>query len=97
MPFDVRALHSQPACWGRRSRAPLRARTRLGVIEALRNGITTIQDMNSLVPQDEEALDVFLACNAVQAATACGVAALGLSDEIGMIAPGRKATSRCST
>jgi cytosine/adenosine deaminase-related metal-dependent hydrolase len=72
MPFDVRALHSQPACWGRRSRAPLRARTRLGVIEALRNGITTIQDMNSLVPQDKEALDVILACNAVQAAATGG-------------------------
>jgi len=60
MPFDVWALHSQPAYWGRRPRAELRARTLLGAMEALRNGITTIQDMNSLVPQDEETLDVIL-------------------------------------
>jgi cytosine/adenosine deaminase-related metal-dependent hydrolase len=60
MPFDVWALHSQPAYWGKRSREELRARTLLGAMEALRNGITTIQDMNSLVPQDEETLDIIL-------------------------------------
>jgi cytosine/adenosine deaminase-related metal-dependent hydrolase len=61
MPFDVWALHSQPAYWGKRSREELRARTLLGAMECLRHGITTIQDMNSLVPQDEETLDVILA------------------------------------
>jgi len=61
MAFDVWALHSQPAYWGRRSKAELRARTLLGALEALRHGITTIQDMNSLVPQDEETLDTILA------------------------------------
>ncbi len=61
MPFDVWALHSQPAYWGRRSKAELRARTLLGALEALRHGITTIQDMNSLVPQDEDTLDTILA------------------------------------
>jgi 5-methylthioadenosine/S-adenosylhomocysteine deaminase len=60
MPFDVWALHSQPAYWGKRSKAELRARTLLGAMECLRHGITTIQDMNSLVPQDEETLDVIL-------------------------------------
>ncbi len=60
MPFDVWALHSQPAYWGKRSKAELRARTLLGAMEALRHGITTIQDMNSLVPQDEETLDIIL-------------------------------------
>lgn len=64
MPFDVWALHSQPAYWGRRSHAELRARTLLGAIEALRNGITTLQDMNSLVPQDEATLDVILSAYA---------------------------------
>lgn len=64
MPFDVWALHSQPAYWGRRSRAELRARTLLGALEALHAGITTIQDMNSLVPQDEETLDVILSAYA---------------------------------
>ncbi|MGG5886519.1 amidohydrolase family protein [Falsiroseomonas sp. HC035] len=64
MPFDVWALHSQPAYWGRRSKAELRARTLLGAMECLRNGITTIQDMNSLVPQDEETLDIILSAYA---------------------------------
>jgi 5-methylthioadenosine/S-adenosylhomocysteine deaminase len=60
MPFDVWALHSQPAYFGRRSKAELRMRVLLGAIECLRNGITTVQDMNTLVPQDEETLDVML-------------------------------------
>ena len=64
MPFDVWALHSQPAYWGKRSKAELRARTLLGAMECLRHGITTIQDMNSLVPQDEETLDIILAAYA---------------------------------
>ena len=33
-------------------------------MECLRHGITTIQDMNSLVPQDEETLDTILAAYA---------------------------------
>ena len=64
MPFDVWALHSQPAYWGKRSKAELRARTLLGAMESLRHGTTTIQDMNSLVPQDEETLDIILAAYA---------------------------------
>ncbi len=64
MPFDVWALHSQPAYWGKRSKEELRARTLLGAMECVRHGITTIQDMNSLVPQDEETLDIILAAYA---------------------------------
>jgi hypothetical protein len=60
MPFDVWALHSQPAYFGKRSKAEIRIRTLLGALECLRNGITTVQDMNSLVPQDEETLDTIL-------------------------------------
>ena len=60
MPFDVWALHSQPAYYGRRSKAELRMRVLIGAIECLRNGVTTVQDMNTLVPQDEETLDVIL-------------------------------------
>jgi 5-methylthioadenosine/S-adenosylhomocysteine deaminase len=60
MPFDVWALHSQPAYFGPRSKAEIRVRTLLGALECVRNGITTIQDMNSLVPQDEETLDTIL-------------------------------------
>src|SRR3984893_5386468 len=54
MPFDVWALHSQPSYFGPRSRAELRTRTLLGALECIRNGVTTLQDMNSLVPQNEE-------------------------------------------
>jgi len=61
MPFDVWALHTQPAYYGKRSRAEIRARVLVGAIECLKNGITTVQDMNSLVPQDEETLDLTLA------------------------------------
>ena len=64
MPFDVWALHSQPAYFGQRSKAELRIRTLLGALECVRNGITTLQDMNSLVPQDEETLDVILSAYA---------------------------------
>ena len=60
MPFDVWALHSQPAYFGPRSRAEIRARTLVGAIECLKHGITTVQDMNSLMPQDEETLDIIL-------------------------------------
>ena len=61
MPFDVWALHSQPAYFGPRSQAEVRARTLVGALEALRNGITTVQDMSTLVPRDERTLDTILA------------------------------------
>jgi cytosine/adenosine deaminase-related metal-dependent hydrolase len=60
MPFDVWALHSLPAYFGRRSREELRMRTLLGAIDCLRHGITTVQDMMNLVPMDEETLDTIL-------------------------------------
>jgi cytosine/adenosine deaminase-related metal-dependent hydrolase len=60
-PFDVWAMHSQPAYFGKRSKAELRVRTMLGAIECLKNGITTVQDMCTLVPFDEETLDVIAA------------------------------------
>ena len=64
MPFDVWALHSQPAYLGPRSQRELRLRTLIGAAECLRNGITTVQDMNSLVPMDEATLDTILAAYA---------------------------------
>ena len=57
-PFDLWALQTQPAYYGRRSTGELRLRTLLGAIECLKGGITTVQDMCTLVPQDEETLDV---------------------------------------
>jgi 5-methylthioadenosine/S-adenosylhomocysteine deaminase len=58
--FDVWALHAVPAYLGRRSFAELRIRTLLGALENIRSGITTVQDMNTLVPQNEETLDCIL-------------------------------------
>src|SRR5450432_3728743 len=56
-PFDVWALHSQPGYLGPRRREELRARTLMTALDCLRSGITTVQDMCSLVPLDEETLD----------------------------------------
>jgi len=66
MPFDVWALHSQPAYLGPRSARELRLRLRtlIGAVDCLRHGITTVQDMNSLVPMDEPTLDAILAAYA---------------------------------
>jgi len=64
MPFDVWALHSQPAYLGPRSARELRLRTLVGAVDCLRHGITTVQDMNSLVPMDEPTLDTILAAYA---------------------------------
>jgi 5-methylthioadenosine/S-adenosylhomocysteine deaminase len=64
MPFDVWALHSQPAYFGPRSTAEVRVRTLLGAIDCIRHGVTTVQDMNSLVPMDESMLDTVLAAYA---------------------------------
>ncbi|MDP9095627.1 MAG: amidohydrolase family protein, partial [Pseudomonadota bacterium] len=61
MPFDVWALHSQPAYLGPRSAEEVRVRTLIGAVDCIRHGVTTVQDMNSLVPMDEPALDVILA------------------------------------
>ncbi|MGQ0654763.1 MAG: amidohydrolase family protein [Betaproteobacteria bacterium] len=44
----------------RRPLAEVRARTLLGALECLRNGITTVQDMAAFSPMDEEVLDTIL-------------------------------------
>ena len=64
MPFDVWALHSQPAYLGPRSPRELRLRTLIGAVDNIRHGVTTVQDMNSLVPMDEPTLDTVLAAYA---------------------------------
>ncbi|MGI4944932.1 MAG: amidohydrolase family protein, partial [Janthinobacterium lividum] len=64
MPFDVWALHSQPAYLGSRSARELRLRTLIGATDCIRHGVTTVQDMNSLVPMDEATLDTVLAAYA---------------------------------
>ena len=60
MPFDIWAVHSNPANYGQRSHEEVRLRTLIGAAESLRNGITTIQDFLTLVPQDEAYVDTVL-------------------------------------
>src|ERR1700722_579977 len=60
MPFDVWAVHTNPANYGRRSHEEVRVRTLIGAAESLRNGITTIQDFLTVVPQDEAYVDTVL-------------------------------------
>jgi len=60
MPFDVWTLHSNPGNYGPRSHEEVRLRTLAGAAEHLRNGITTIQDFLTVVPQDEAYIDTVL-------------------------------------
>ena len=60
MPFDVWTLHSNPGNYGNRSQREIRLRTLLGAAESLRNGITTIQDFLTVVPQDDAMVDTVL-------------------------------------
>jgi cytosine/adenosine deaminase-related metal-dependent hydrolase len=60
MPFDIWALHSNPVNYGPRSLEEVRLRTLLGAAESLRNGITTIQDFLTIVPQDDAVVDTVL-------------------------------------
>jgi len=58
--LDFWGLLGMPPSYPRRSRAELRLRTLAGAIECLRAGITTVQDMTTLVPFDEDDLDVVI-------------------------------------
>src|SRR5689334_10435640 len=60
MPFDIWTLHSNPANYGPRAFEEVRLRTLIGAAEMLRNGITTVQDFLTLVPQDEAMVDTVL-------------------------------------
>jgi 5-methylthioadenosine/S-adenosylhomocysteine deaminase len=60
VPFDVWTLHSNPSNYGPRSLEEVRLRTLVGAAESLRNGITTIQDFLTVVPQDEALVDTVL-------------------------------------
>jgi cytosine/adenosine deaminase-related metal-dependent hydrolase len=64
MPFDVWTLHSNPGNYGPRSQQEVRLRTLAGAAEQLRNGITTVQDFLTVVPQDDATVDTVLAAYA---------------------------------
>ncbi len=60
MPFDIWAVHTNAASYGRRSHHELRIRTLIGAAEMLRNGITTVQDFLTVFPADEAVVDTVL-------------------------------------
>ena len=60
MPFDIWALHTNAASYGKRTHREVRIRTLIGAAEMLRNGITTVQDFLTLVPAEDEYLDTIL-------------------------------------
>jgi cytosine/adenosine deaminase-related metal-dependent hydrolase len=78
LPLDVWGLYSHPANYARRSRADIRLRTTLGAAECLVNGITTLQDMVTVVGPDQEHVDEIIA--AYEASGARVVLALQIAD-----------------
>lgn len=57
IPLDIWGFYSFPANYSRRSAADIRLRTVLGAVECLSNGITTMQDMVTIVGPDREHVD----------------------------------------
>ena len=60
LPLEIWLLYNRIPDATTRSREEVRTRTLLGAWECLRNGITTLQDMNNRFPLDEDYLDVVL-------------------------------------
>jgi 5-methylthioadenosine/S-adenosylhomocysteine deaminase len=60
IPLELWVLSALPPSYPKRSTAEIRARTLLGAIECLRSGITTVQDLATIYPFDEEHLDAML-------------------------------------
>jgi guanine deaminase len=58
--LDLWGSYAMPPAYPRRSKEELRLRTLVGAVECLRSGITTVQDMTTLTPFDEDDLDVVL-------------------------------------
>lgn len=60
IPLELWVLSALPPSYPKRSTAEIRARTLLGAIECLRSGITTVQDLATIYPFDEEHLEAAL-------------------------------------
>lgn len=57
MPLEVWLLHAVPPNYPQRSREEIRARVLIGALEALKSGITTLQDMATVHPFDPGEVD----------------------------------------
>jgi 5-methylthioadenosine/S-adenosylhomocysteine deaminase len=60
IPLELWLLNALPPAYPKRSTAEIRARTLLGALECLRSGMTTVQDLATIYPFDEEHLDAVL-------------------------------------
>ena len=60
IPLELWLLNALPPAYPKRSTAEIRARTLLGALECLRSGMTTVQDLATLYPFDEEHLEAVL-------------------------------------
>ena len=57
MPLEAWLLHAVPPNYPQRSREEVRARVLIGALEALKSGITTLQDMATVHPFDPAEVD----------------------------------------
>jgi len=57
MPLDMWLLHAVPPNYPQRPREEIRARVLIGALEALKSGITTLQDMATVHPFDPAEVD----------------------------------------
>lgn len=60
IPLELWVLSALPPAFPKRSKEELRVRTLLGAAECLRSGITTVQDLATVFPYDEEHVDTIL-------------------------------------
>src|SRR5262245_12833802 len=60
IPLELWLLSALPPSYPKRNTAEMRARTLLGALECLRSGITTVQDLATIYPFDQEHLDAVL-------------------------------------
>ena len=60
IPLELWLLNALPPAYPKRSTAEICARTLLGALECLRSGMTTVQDLATIYPFDEEHLEAIL-------------------------------------
>ena len=60
MPLEIWLLQAVPPNYAQRSREEIRARVLIGALEALKSGITTLQDMATVHPFDPGEVDTIL-------------------------------------
>jgi guanine deaminase len=91
IPLELWVLSALPPAFPKRSTAEIRVRTLLGAVECLRSGITTVQDLATVYPYDDEHVDAILKAYqdvgircvfALQVADVAGVKSIPFWDEV---------------